>query len=289
MDLSLIVVTYRHRDALMACLTTLPEALAGLRYEVIVVDNASGDGLVPELERTRPDVRAIQSPKNEGFARGVNRGLAVAQGEFVCLLNPDTECTPGSLAALVEFVRTRPDVGVVGPRLLDPDGSIQYSCRRFPTHWTGLFNRYSLLTRLFPDNRFSRHYLMLDFDHSSIRDVDWLTGACLVARRDVLNKVGGLDPEYFLFNEDVDLCHALHDAGFRVVYDADVTVTHVVGASRASLPLWLIWERHKGMMHYSHKHSTAPWPWLLLLDAGILARCAAQIVLKPLRELLGRA
>ena len=285
MDLSIIIVTYRHRDALMACLESLPAACAGLSYEVVVIDNASGDGLVAELARTRPDVRAIQNAANEGFARGVNRGLALAQGECLCLLNPDTVCHPGSLATLVRFVREHPDVGVVAPKLLDPDGAVQFSCRRFPTNWTGLFNRYSLLTRLFPNNRYSRHYLMTDFDHESQRDVDWLTGACMVTRRDVVDKVGGLDPAYFLWNEDVDWCHCMHDAGYRVVYDPAATVMHVVGASQASVPLWLIWERHKGMMHYSHKHSTDPLPWLYVVDFGILLRCLVQIVLKPFREL----
>jgi GT2 family glycosyltransferase len=288
MDLSIIIVTYRHRDALMACLPTLPAACEGLEHELIVVDNASGDGLVAELNASHPEVRTILSPTNEGFARGVNRGLAVARGECVCFLNPDTTCEPGSLTALVGFARQHHDVGLVGPRLLDPEGSVQYSCRRFPTPWTGLFNRYSLLSRLFPNNRFSEHYLMLDFDHASVRDVDWITGACLVGRREVMEQLGGFDPGFFLFNEDVDLCHRLHDAGYRVVYDPRVSVTHVVGASRASLPLWLIWERHKGMMHYSHKHTKAPWPWLLILDLGILARFAAQVALKPARELAGR-
>jgi len=285
MDLSIVIVTYRHRDAVMACLATLPAACGDLSYEVLVIDNASGDGLIEELARSHPGVRGIQSPANEGFARGVNRGLALAQCECLCLLNPDTECSPGSLATLVRFVREHRDVGVVAPRLLDPDGSIQFSCRRFPTNWTGLFNRYSLLTRLFPDNRFSRHYLMLDFDHETMRDVDWLTGACLVTRRDVVDRVGGLDPAYFLWNEDVDWCHAMHDAGYRVVYLPEANVMHVVTASQASVPLWLIWERHKGMLHYSHKFSTDPWPWLLVVDAGIFLRCLAQIALKPLREL----
>jgi GT2 family glycosyltransferase len=269
----------------MACLATLPAACAGLRYEIVVIDNASGDGLVAELNRTRPDLRTIASPTNEGFAHGVNRGLAIAQGECVCLLNPDTLCEPGSLRHLVEFVRAHPDVGVVGPRLLDPDGAVQFSCRRFPTHWTGLFNRYSLLTRMFPNNPYSRHYLLLDFDHNALNDVDWVTGACLVARREVVDKVGGLDPEFFLFNEDVDWCRRMHDAGYRVVYDPGATVTHVVGASRASLPLWLIWKRHMGMRHYFRKHHTGPWPWLILTDLGILARCGIQILLKPFREL----
>jgi GT2 family glycosyltransferase len=284
MDLSLVLVTYRARGAIDACLASLPAACAGLEYEVIVVDNASGDGLADELRRTRPDLRVFENATNVGFARGVNRGLAEAQGRFLALLNPDTVAHPGVFTSLVRFLEANPDVGVAGPKILDPDGSLQLSCRRFPTHWTGLFNRYSLLTRLLPANRWSRDYLMLDFDHAQIRDVDWLSGACLVTRRDVFAKVGGLDEEFFLFNEDVDWCKRMHMAGYRVTYVPDVSVMHAVGASDGALPAWLIWRRHMGMRHYFHKHHPAPWPVTLITDLGILMRCAIQIVLTPLRR-----
>jgi GT2 family glycosyltransferase len=285
MDLSLVLVTYRHRDALGACLDSLPAACAGLRYEVIVVDNASGDGLIEELARTRPDVRTIASPTNEGFARGVNRGLALATGRSIALLNPDTVVDPEAFTRLVRFVESHPDVGVAGPKIVDPDGGLQYSCRRFPTHWTGFFNRYSLLTRLFPHNPWSRNYLMLDFDHAATRDVDWLSGACLVARRDAVERVGPLDAEFFLFNEDVDWCRRMHEAGYRVVYLPEARVTHAIGASKGALPVWLIWRRHMGMRHYFHKHHKGPWPWMAVTDLGILARCVAQIALNPFRAL----
>jgi hypothetical protein len=285
MDLSLVLVTYRHRVALAACLDSLPAACAGLDYEVIVVDNASGDGLLDELARTRPDVRAIANPVNEGFARGVNRGLEVARGRCVALLNPDTEAAPGAFTELVRFVDQNPEVGLAGPKILDTGGGLQYSCRRFPTHWTGLFNRYSLWTRLFPGNPWSRAYLMLDFDHAAPRDVDWLSGACLVARREVVDRVGPLDPEFFLFNEDVDWCRRMHAAGYRVVYRPEATVTHAIGASKGALPLWLIWRRHMGMRHYFHKHHPGPWPWMALTDLGILARCAVEMALNPFRAL----
>jgi GT2 family glycosyltransferase len=285
MDLSLVLVTYRHRDALAACLDSLPAACAGLRYEVIVVDNASGDGLVDDLARNRPDVRTIASPVNEGFARGVNRGLAIAQGRCVGLLNPDTVASPGAFTTLVGFADAHPDVGLVGPKVTDPDGGLQYSCRRFPSHWTGLFNRYSLLTRLFPNNRWSREYLMQDFDHASTLDVDWLSGACLVARRDAVERVGPLDPAFFLFNEDVDWAKRMHEAGYRVVYLPEAHVMHTVGASKGALPPWLIWRRHRGMMHYYHKHHPGPWWRMALADAGILLRCALQFAINPLRGL----
>ncbi|MGH7724296.1 MAG: glycosyltransferase family 2 protein [Candidatus Eiseniibacteriota bacterium] len=289
MDLSLILVYYKAREHLRACLPSLPAACAGLSYEVIVVDNASADGVAAEMRREFPHVRWIENSENVGFARGVNRGLAVAGGRAIALLNPDTIVEPGAFSTLVRHLDQHPATGAVGPKILDPDGSIQLSCRRFPTHWTGLFNRYSLLTRLFPNNPWSRAYLMLDFDHASTRAVDWISGACLVTRRDVVERVGPMDEAFFLFNEDVDWCRRMHDAGYDVVYLPEARCMHAIGASKGAIPLWLIWRRHQGMRHYFRKHHKGPWPVMLLTDLGILLRCAAQVALNPLRALGGPA
>ncbi len=289
MDLSLVLVYYKAREHLRACLPSLPAACAGLSYEVIVVDNASGDGMADELRREFPSVQVLENSENMGFACGVNRGLDHARGRAVALLNPDTKVEPGALSTLVRHLDAHPGVGAAGPKILDPDGSVQLSCRRFPTHWTGLFNRYSLLTRLFPDNPWSRAYLMLDFDHNSTRAVDWISGACLVTRRAVIERVGPMDEAFFLFNEDVDWCRRMHDAGYEVVYVPEARCTHAIGASKGAIPLWLIWRRHQGMRHYFRKHHRGPWPVMFLTDVGILLRCAAQVALNPLRALGGNA
>lgn len=291
MDLSLVMVYYRAPDAMRACLASLPAALAGLTAEILVVDNASGDGMAGEIRRDHPAIRLFENDQNVGFARGVNRGLAEARGRCVALLNPDTRVEPGAFARLVAHLDAHPETGAVGPKILDPDGTVQLSCRRFPTHWTGFFNRYSLLTRLFPHNPWSRDYLMLDFDHATTRAVDWISGACLVTRRDVIERVGPMDGEFFLFNEDVDWCRRMHAAGYRVVYLPEAVCMHEIGASKGAIPAWLIWRRHRGMRHYFHKHHPGPWPWMLLTDLGIFARATLQIAIQPLRALAahGRA
>lgn len=287
MDLSIVLVYYRARDHLRACLPSLPDACEGLTYEVIVVDNASGDGMAAEIRQTAPDVRLLENSENVGFARGVNRGLGVARGRAIALLNPDTRVERGAFASLVRHLDTHPGSGAAGPKILDPDGSVQLSCRRFPTHWTGLFNRYSLLTRLLPNNPWSRSYLMLDFDHATTRAVDWISGACLVTRRDVVLRIGPMDESFFLFNEDVDWCRRMHDAGYEVVYLPEARCTHAIGASKGAIPLALIWRRHMGMRHYFRKHHRAPWPVMLITDLGILLRCAVQIAMNPFRALAG--
>ena len=286
MDVSVIVVYYRSPAAMRTCLAALPAALAGRAAEVSGVDNASGDGLADEIRRTHPGVRLLANAENVGFARGVNRGLAEARGRCLLLLNPDTRLEPGAVERLAAWLDAHPGTGAVGPRIVDPDGSLQLSCRRFPTHWTGFFNRYSLLTRLFPGNPWSRAYLMLDFDHASTRTVDWISGACLMTRRDVVDRVGPMDEAFFLFNEDVDWCRRMHDAGYDVVYLPAAVCMHEVGASRGAIPAWLIWRRHQGMSHYFRKHHPGPWPWMALTDLGIFARAVLQIALQPLRALV---
>ena len=283
MDLSVIVVYYRSPRAMRACLAALPAALSGLTAEVLVVDNASGDGMADEIRRAHPAVRVFENTENVGFARGVNRGLGEARGRCLALLNPDTIVEPGAFAALVAHLDADPGVGAVGPKIVDPDGTLQLSCRRFPTHWTGLFNRYSLLTRLFPANPWSRDYLMLDFDHATTRAVDWISGACLVTRREVIDRVGPMDEAFFLFNEDVDWCRRMHLAGYAVHYLPAVSCMHEIGASRGAIPAWLIWRRHQGMRHYFRKHHPGPWPWMALTDLGIVTRAALQIALQPFR------
>lgn len=282
MDLSLILVYYRAPEAMRACLAALPPALAGLDAEILVIDNASRDGMAAEIRASHPGVRLFENADNSGFACGVNRGLAEARGRCIALLNPDTRVEPGAFARMVEYLDAHPEAGVVAPRINDPDGTLQLSCRRFPTLWAGLFNRYSVLTRMFPGNPWSRDYLMLDFDHATTRAVDWVSGACLVTRRDVIDRVGTLDETFFLFNEDVDWCRRVGLAGYSVVYLPAAVCVHEVGASKGPIPAWLIWRRHQGMRHYFRKHHRGPWPLMALADLGILARAAQQIATQPL-------
>jgi N-acetylglucosaminyl-diphospho-decaprenol L-rhamnosyltransferase len=147
------------------------------------------------------------------------------------LLNPDVELQDNPFPAMAQYLLDHPEVGILGPRILDDDGSLQLSCRRFPTFSVVFFNRYSLLTRLCPRNPFSRRYLMTDFDHGGIAEVDWLSLACWMAPRRLFDEVGFLDEGYFLYNEDVDFCQRVHRAGRKAVYFPDVSVVHQIGGS----------------------------------------------------------
>jgi len=144
--------------------------------------------------------------------------------------------------------------GALGPKVVNPDGSLQYSCRRYPTLWTGLFNRYSILSRFFPQNRFTSQYLMLDFDHNYTSPVDWLSGCCLMIPKSVFEEVNGFDENYFLFNEDVDLCRMVYQTGKEIIYFPEATVIHKVSTSNKKTSAKVIIQRHLGMMYYFKKH-----------------------------------
>ncbi len=286
MDLGVVLVSYRSREPLLACLRGLmaDAERAGLTLEIVVVDNDSGDGTVEALAAELPAVRVIANRENAGYARAVNQGLAVTRAPFALVMNPDCEVRPGALRALLDHMGGRPRSGLAGPRILNPDGSLEYSARSFPGPLTFLFNRYSLWTRLFPRNRFSRRYLLSDWDHASAREVDWISGACLLARRAAVEQVGGMDEAYFMFNEDVDWCRRMTNAGWAVSYEPAAVVVHHIGASRTKVASRVIWSRHLGMIHYFHRHHPTSPLLSLPADALILLRAALMLAANALRR-----
>jgi N-acetylglucosaminyl-diphospho-decaprenol L-rhamnosyltransferase len=283
MELSIILVHYRSPEYLFHCLDSLPAGQSGLQSEIVVVDNDSRDDTPARLRQRFPDLRVIENASNVGYARAVNQGIRATGGEFVLVMNPDCEVRPGALRALVEFLRARPRAAVAGPRIFNPDGSLEYSARAFPDHLTFLFNRYSLLSRLFPNNPFSRRYLLTDWDHASVREVDWLSGACLLVRRAAIEAVGEMDEAFFMFNEDVDWCRRMKGAGWGVWYVPDAVVVHHVGASRHKVGARVIYARHLGMIHYFHKHHPSNPLVSLLADALIMARAGLMMAANALR------
>ena len=289
MDLSVVVVSFNAREYLRRCLATVLEHTKGVSCEVIVVDNASWDDSAQMVEAEFPQAALIRLSANLGFAAACNRGMGRAAGEFIILLNPDTELAEDAFSPMVAYCRQNPAVGILGPKLLNSDGSLQLSCRHFPSHLTSLFNRQSVLTRLFPGNPFSRRYLMTDWAHDRIAPVDWLSGACLLLRREMVERIGGMDEGFFMYIEDVDLCYRAHQAGYEVVYFPPVAVTHHIGKSTETMPNRSILQWHRSMWRYYRKHMRGN----LLLDAltlaGIVARCLYQLALQNGRRLLARA
>ncbi len=289
MDLSVVVVSFNAREYLRRCLATVREHTKGVSCELIVVDNASWDGSAQMVEADFPQAALIRLPANQGFAAACNRGMERAAGEFILLLNPDTELSDDAFSPMVAYCRQNSSVGVLGPRLLNSDGSLQLSCRHFPSHLTSLFNRQSVLTRLFPGNPFSRRYLMTDWGHDRVAPVDWLSGACLLLRREMVERIGGMDEGFFMYIEDVDLCYRAHQAGYQVVYFPEVAVTHHIGKSTGTMPNRSIVQWHRSMWRYYRKHMRGNPVLDVLTLAGIAGRCLYQLALQNGRRLLARA
>jgi GT2 family glycosyltransferase len=286
-DVSAVIVTYNSRGVVTSCIDAIRAHSDGPSCEIFVSDNASADGTADFIAATYPDVVLVPRARNDGLSAAINDGVAASSGRNVLVLNPDARVTPGAIATLSRYLDEHPDVGVVGPKLLDDDGTLQLSCRAFPGYATAIFNRYSLLTRLLPGNRYSSDYLMRDFAHASVRDVDWVSGAACMLPRRVFDAVSGWDAGYFMFNEDVDLCRRVHDAGHRVVYVPDAVVYHAIGVSK-SASAKLIVERHRSMWRYYRKHMRENVAQDAGTGAAIAARCALLLAVSALRGAVGR-
>jgi N-acetylglucosaminyl-diphospho-decaprenol L-rhamnosyltransferase len=221
---SIVIVHYRSPDILEHCLERIAAARIGLPHETIVVDNAPADEAATRIAE-RQGARAIVNERNVGYGPAVNQGMAAARGRFFLVLNPDVEVLPGSVEALAAYLEAHPPVGVCGPKLLNPDGSLQYSARTYYTFWTILLRR-TFIGRLFPRAHALREHLMMDWDHGEERDVDWMMGGALLVRRAAVDDVGGMDERFFLYFEDVDWCSRMHRRGWRVVYVPQAEMIH---------------------------------------------------------------
>jgi N-acetylglucosaminyl-diphospho-decaprenol L-rhamnosyltransferase len=240
-DLSVIIVSWNVRDLLRKCLWAVdrgPWSVDGvpttdhrpLSTEVIVVDNASSDGTVEMLRAEFPDVRVIPNSENVGFTRGNNQALAVAQGRYLFLLNPDTELRPGALQTLIDYADAHPHAGIIGPRLFYGDGTLQSSRRRFPTLATA-FLESTKLQQWFPRNRALTRYYMLDMSDDATQEVDWVNGSAMFVRREVYDQIGGFDEAFFMYSEELDWCYRAKQAGWQIVYLPTAQITHYEGKS----------------------------------------------------------
>jgi O-antigen biosynthesis protein len=230
-DLSIVIVTWNVRSLVTACLTSIRRYSRSLNVEVIVVDNASADNTVSAVRDEFPEALIVDNNRNLGFAKASNQGIAAAHGRNIMLLNPDTLVQEGTLMRLVAFADVCTDVGVVGPRLVSPDGTIQLACARSAPklhHW---FAYRILLDRIVPTSRLLGGLLMTWWDHTGTRPVDCLCGACMLIPRRVTQVLGGLDEEHPMYLEDIEYCDRSVKAGFRNYYLGDAVVVHYGGQS----------------------------------------------------------
>ncbi len=249
--LSVVVLSWNTRELTLACLGSLLRERPRHAREIVVVDNASEDGSADAIAAL-DGVRLLRNDKNRGYAGGNNQGAEAANGEYVCLLNSDTDVHPGALDRLVDFLIDNESHGAVAPKLVNLDGTVQRACMRFPGLLTALCYD-TFLARFWPGSWVDDRYHMRDFDHQSSRDVDQPPGACFAMARAEYLAMGGLDEELFLFFNDVDLCKRLWQRGRRIHYLAAAEVTHHGGASTKGYRSFVVtWFRNR--IAYYRKH-----------------------------------
>ena len=224
------------------------------RFQVIVIDNASEDKTVEIVNQKKNDNTVFfQNENNEGFTKAVNQGVENAGGEYIFILNPDTQVTEESVLRLINKLSSDNLIGLVAPQLRFPSGGIQYSCRRFPTFWN-VITEMTGLSRVFSQSNLFNGWKMRDFNHATERDVDQPAGAAILVRKDLLLKLGGLDERFPMFFSDVDLCRRIKDLGKRVVFCPDAVVTHRGGSTSLGRRPGLIASSHFSLIKYFMKH-----------------------------------
>lgn len=289
-DLLVVILNYNTRDLLRDCLRSL-DVQKGISFEVCVVDNASPDESAAMVEREFPRVRLLRNPDNNGFSAGNNLGLRsygwpeAGNSRYVMLLNPDTVVPEHALAAMVSYADAQPEVGVVGPRLLLPDGTLDKACRRgFPTPAVS-FYRLSGLSRIFRRSARFNRYNMEYLDERQRAEVDAVVGACMLVRAEVLRRVGLLDEIFFMYGEDLDWCMRIKQAGWRIMYFPDVIVHHVKrAASRRSEKAQYEFDRAMWLFYCKHYRAAQPWLVDLLVRIGLGLRGGRRLAQEIARD-----
>jgi N-acetylglucosaminyl-diphospho-decaprenol L-rhamnosyltransferase len=277
-----IVVSYNAAEHLATCLRSIR---ANGVDDIVVIDNGSLDN--SREVAGAAGARWVPMDANVGYGRAANQGAATPEARaaaYLLVCNPDTELAGGAVSALVASLSTDPDLGIAGPRLSNPDGSLYPSARTFPNLIDAL--GHGVLGMVAPRNRFTRRYRMLDWDHRRPQQVDWVSGACFLARREAWDAVGGFDPVYFMYMEDVDLCWRLRRSGWRVSYQPGADVVHVQGVSTNYHPYRMLAAHHLSMWKFASRTTAGPYRAALpLVAVGLVAR----LLVATVRHSLGSA
>ncbi|MGE5351262.1 MAG: glycosyltransferase [Acidobacteriota bacterium] len=271
-DLSVIIVNFNVKEFLQNLLGSIQKSTGKISTEVIVIDNASDDGSVEILREKFPWVKLIASQKNLGFGRANNLGLEISQGKYILLINPDTIVQEDTFQKLISFFEKTPDAGLAGCKVLNSDGTLQLACRRgFPGPWTS-FTKVTGLSKLFPKSRLFARYNMTYLDENQTYEVDAISGAFMMMKREVYEKVGGFDSQFFMYGEDLDLCYRIQKAGYKVYYVHDTQIIHYKGEStkRSSMDETRVF--YEAMHLFVKKHFSSSFLVEIILRFAIIVR-----------------
>ena len=273
-ELAVVIVNFNTGGYLERCLASLEAHRGGIETDVLVIDNASVDGSHTAAIAAHPWARLIQNPENVYLSPAWNQGIRETDAPYLLLLNPDTEWWAGTLADYVAVAQSHPRAGIVGPMVRNMDGGVYPSGRPLPSVVDAV--GHAFFEPFVPRNRFSRRYHMEGWDRSTEREVDWVSGCCMLLPRSAFDEVGMLDESFLLFGEELDLATRLRDAGWSVLFTPEVEILHAIGVSRGR-------SRRMSVMHsrsiyrYYRKHRTAGWRKLTLPLAWAALRARAEL------------
>ena len=271
-DLSIIIVNYNVKEFLLNLLDSVRRASSKLKIEIIVVDNASDDGSIEVLKEKHNDLILIENKTNVGFGRANNQALDIAKGKYLLLLNPDTIVRENTFEKIISFFKSHPEAGIAGCKVLNPDGSLQLACRRgFPGPWTS-FTKVMGLSSLFPTSKLFARYNLTYLDENKTYEVDAVSGAFMMMRKEVYEKIGGFDKQFFMYGEDLDLCYRAQQAGYKVYYVHDTEIMHYKGEStkRSGIDETKIF--YEAMHLFVKKHFSSSFLVETILQVAIVVR-----------------
>lgn len=251
--ISIVLVNWNTRELLLDCIQSIYDNTEESRKEIIVVDNASTDGSVAAVRQRYPGVKLICNESNLGFSRANNIGIHESTGQYVCLINSDIKLIKGCLDILVKYLDNNKSVGLIGPKILNEDRTLQISCREYPTIWNNLCAALAL-NLIFPRAGIFSGEMMTYFRHDKKKQVEVLVGCFLLTRKEVINGLGGLDERYFIYAEDMDWCKRINEEGWKVIFNPDAHAIHYEGRSSLAFPIRFNLEQEKAILQYWQKH-----------------------------------
>jgi N-acetylglucosaminyl-diphospho-decaprenol L-rhamnosyltransferase len=225
MDLSVVIITWRMKDLIQKCLSSIFYYTKGLNFEVIVIDNFSNDGTIELIESEFSQVKLYKNKDNKGVAPARNQGIKLSSGKFILILDADMELVENSFLKLFEYMKQNSNCGIVGSKLIDQNFNLQYSCKKFPTLLAFIYRRLENFNFI-KNSRTLRYHTMQDWSHNEIKEVDYLIGACQFFRREVIEKIGLYDDNIFYGPEDIDFCLRIWKSGWKVIYFPDTKIVH---------------------------------------------------------------
>ena len=284
LDLSIIIVSWNAKKYLEKCIASIIGKTVKYQTEIIVVDNASTDGSVELVKGQFPKVKVICNDTNLGFAKANNIGIKQGTGKYICLINSDVEILQGCFDSMVSYMEKNPEIGILGPQILDSNGNIQRSCMGFPTLWNA-FCRALFLDKLFPKSELFGSYLMTFQNQNTTQPVDIINGCFWMVKKKVLKQVGLLDERFFIYAEDKDWCKRFWDAGWKVVYFPQAQAIHYGGASSSNAPIRFYIEMYRANYEYWKKYHSRPAQLTFLLITGLhhIIRLIGEMMLLVIR------